>query len=91
MFTTELGTPVDRHNLYRVVTVARKKLGLVGVGVHTGRHTNATAALLAGVPLHVVSRNLGHSSVAITADLYGHVTDDASRSASEAVSRALGL
>ncbi len=26
-----------------------------------------------GVPLHVVSRQLGHASVAITADTYGHI------------------
>jgi integrase len=26
-----------------------------------------------GVPLHVVSRQLGHASVTITADIYGHV------------------
>jgi integrase len=26
-----------------------------------------------GVPLHVVSRQLGHASVAITADIYGHI------------------
>jgi hypothetical protein len=46
---------------------------------------------LAGVPIHAVSRNLEHASLAITADIYGHVPDDASRSAGEAVSLALDL
>lgn len=39
------------------------------IGVHTLRHTYATTALLNGVPMHVVSRNLGHSSIVITADI----------------------
>jgi integrase len=59
--------------------------------VHTLRHTYATTALLGGAPIHVVSRNLGHSSVAVTADVYGHVTDDAARNTAESVSSALEL
>jgi integrase len=44
---------------------------------HWFRHTHATALLLAGVPLHVVSRRLGHADVQTTMNLYGWVTDDA--------------
>lgn len=91
VFTTELGEPADPRNLLRTVKLASGKGGLPSMGVHTLRHTYATTALLAGVPLHVVSRNLGHSSIAITADIYGHVTDDAARAAANAVSDALQL
>ena len=41
------------------------------------RHSHATALLLAGVPVHVVSRRLGHADVQTTLNIYGHVTDDA--------------
>ena len=44
---------------------------------HWFRHTHATALLLAGTPLHVVSRRLGHESVQTTMNTYGHVTEDA--------------
>jgi integrase len=44
---------------------------------HWFRHTHATALLLAGTPLHVVSRRLGHQSVQTTINTYGHVTEDA--------------
>ena len=44
---------------------------------HWFRHTHATALLLAGTPLHVVSRRLGHRDVQTTTNTYGHVTDDA--------------
>ena len=37
--------------------------------------------LSAGVPLKVVSDLLGHSGISITADVYGHVSPDVSRSA----------
>ncbi len=37
--------------------------------------------LLNGVPLKVVSDILGHSSITITADIYGHVTTEAARDA----------
>lgn len=44
---------------------------------HWFRHTHATALLLAGTPLHVVSRRLGHRSVQTTMSTYAHVTADA--------------
>lgn len=36
------------------------------------RHTHATQMLAAGMPLHELSWRLGHASVSITADVYGH-------------------
>jgi len=44
---------------------------------HWLRHSHATALLMAGVPVHVVSRRLGHADVQTTLDLYAHVTEDA--------------
>jgi integrase len=41
------------------------------------RHSHATALLLSGVPVHVVSRRLGHSDVQTTLNTYAHVTEDA--------------
>jgi integrase len=36
------------------------------------------------VPLLTVSRQLGHSSIAVTADIYGHLAPDATRQAADA-------
>jgi integrase len=91
VFATEFGGPVDPRNLLRTTTIAAKRASLGHIGVHTLRHTYVTTALLIGVPMHVVSRNLGHSSIVITADIYGHLTDDAARSAALVVSNALDL
>lgn len=91
VFATELGQPADPRNLLRTTTIASTKAGLPHVGVHTLRHTYATVALLHGVPIHVVSRNLGHSSIAITADVYGYLTDEAAQAAAQTVSDAFGF
>lgn len=44
--------------------------------IHDLRHTNATLQIKEGISMKVVSQRLGHSSIVITMDLYGHVLDD---------------
>jgi site-specific recombinase XerD len=45
--------------------------------------------LSAGVPLNVVFEIFGHASVAITGDIYGHVSPEVSREALTRLSDAL--
>jgi len=45
--------------------------------------------LEAGIPIHVVSRQLGHSNINITVDTYGHVSDDGAKDAMETIGRLL--
>lgn len=90
VFTTELGGPVDPRNLLRVVEVAAKAAG-VKTDLHTIRHSAAVAWLEAGVHIKAVADLLGHSSVAITGDIYGHTSDDTARAAVEGLSAGLGL
>ena len=54
------------------------------------RHTYASLALQRRVPLLVVSRQLGHASIAITADGYGHLIPEATRAAADALEAILG-
>jgi integrase len=49
------------------------------------RHTWATLALGAGVHPKVVSERLGHSKIAITLDVYSHVTPAMQADAAETV------
>lgn len=62
-----------------------------GGSLHTLRHTARSGTAKAGVPLPVVSRSAGHESISTTVDLYGHLTDDASRDAMNRGAGALGL
>jgi integrase len=83
--------PVDPRSVLRVVQEAAKRLGLSGVGLHTLRHSAAVLWLEAGVHIKAVSDLLGHSSIAITGDVYGHTSDDTARSAVSGLAGRLGL
>ena len=91
VFTTELGAPVDPRNLLRVIEAAAKTAGVEGVGVHTLRHSAAVRWLERGVHIKAVADLLGHSSIAITGDVYGHTSDDTARTAVDGLSADLGL
>jgi integrase len=91
VFTTELGAPVDPRNLLRVIEVAAQAAGVEGVGVHTLRHSAAVAWLESGVHIKAVADLLGHSSIAITGDVYGHTSDNTARAAVDGLAERLGL
>jgi site-specific recombinase XerD len=46
--------------------------------------------LAAGVPLHTVTDLLGHSSVAVTGEVYGHVSTEGALPAVQRLSAAMG-
>ncbi len=73
VFSKPDGDPLDpstvTHNFGRMV----KRAGL-NARFHDLRHTYATLMLAAGVHAKIVSEALGHSTVAITLDIYSHVT-----------------
>jgi integrase len=48
--------------------------GLPPIRLHDLRHTSASIGLAGGESLLEVSRRLGHSSIAITADTYSHIS-----------------
>ena len=89
VFTTETGEPCDLRNARRALKVAAGKAGHTDVGLHTLRHSAATVMIDSGTPLKVVPEILGHLSVSITGDIYGHVSPDVSAQAMDALGAAL--
>lgn len=87
----EFGTPVEPRNILRTVETAAANAGMEGVGVHTLRHSAAVAWREAGVHIKAVADLLGHSSIAVTGDIYGHTADDTARAPVEGLSTALGI
>jgi integrase len=72
--------PWRPDSVYALVRRLRRDLaGIVPAAwtPHWLRHSHATALLLAGVPVHVVSRRLGHADVQTTLETYAHVTEEA--------------
>jgi len=88
VFTDAIGRTVAPHTPSGAFRAVADRLGLP-VRLHDCRHTAASLMLAAGVPLKAVSEALGHSSIAITADVYQHTTPDLMRSAADALDRAL--
>jgi integrase len=89
VFTTKNGTPIDPDNFahYFHRLCARADLG--HWTPHELRHSAASIMLAQGTPLWVVSEVLGHGSLAITKDVYGHLIGDEKKEATEAITAAL--
>jgi integrase len=69
--------------------VFARAAGLPTLKLHGLCYTAASLALAAGVPMKVVSEELGHSSMTITADTYSHVTPAVAKGAAEKVAKLL--
>ncbi len=91
VFASEFGTPVDPRSILRTAQIAAQKAGMSNISVHALRHSAAVAWLESGVHIKAVADLLGHSSVAITGDIYGHTSDDTARAAVEGLAGRLGL
>lgn len=89
VFSTEYGdflSPTTlRLALRRVLTRAR----LPTIRFHDLRHSAATLMLSRGVHPKMASEMLGHSTIAITLDLYSHVSANMQRQAADAIDAAL--
>ncbi|MER6592549.1 tyrosine-type recombinase/integrase [Micromonospora purpureochromogenes] len=64
--------------------------GLDWLHLHDLRHTFATSLLDQGEELRTVMELLGHSTIRMTADTYGHVLPARARNAASAIDRVLG-
>jgi integrase len=89
VFPTAVGTPRSGPNLWLSWKRLLKRIVLPDYKFHELRHTAASLALAEGASLFNVSRMLGHSSIAITADTYGHLTDEGRDDVAARMERAL--
>jgi integrase len=89
VFTTTIGTPIDPRNVYREFQKICEQAGLGKWHPHELRHSAASLMLAQGVKLQVVSEVLGHASIRMTADVYGHILAPDRQSAADAMSSTL--
>lgn len=89
VFARENGTPLRPEYVLRRFHDLSDAAGLPRVRLHDLRHLAATLLLTSGVPLAVASKMLRHSQVGITADLYGHLTREASHAAADGLAAVL--
>ncbi|MFG2165557.1 tyrosine-type recombinase/integrase [Micromonospora chersina] len=65
--------PVTRNFRQRVWPRILDEAGLGRVRLHDLRHTHVAHLISAGRPLTAISRRMGHASIAVTSDVYGHL------------------
>jgi integrase len=82
----EAGGLLDPSNTRKVLYAAMKRAGIPRIGerggtrdFHSLRHTFARVALENGAPLEWVQAQLGHSSITLTRDVYGHWAREAEK------------
>jgi integrase len=105
IFRTPMGTALDPNNFRRLVYKATREAftpederptepgdpwpAEYQWSPHELRHSAASLLIAQGVPLKLVSETLGHSSIRITADVYGHLLDEAGAIPAAAMADAL--
>lgn len=89
IFPSRVGSPFDPDNFSHVFSRMCQRAGLGHWHPHELRHSGASLMLAQGTALHVVSEVLGHASIAVTKDVYGHLLEGDKRAAAETMSQAL--
>ena len=88
VFTTSLGTPIERSDDWREWKVVLRLAGVRLGRLHDARHTAATLLMEQGVHIRVVQEILGHTRVTTT-EKYVHVASPQVRDASARLGSAL--
>ncbi len=91
MFTQENGAVQRPESVLDHFSELTRAAGLPVIRLHDLWRTNATLAPEAGIGIKVVSERLGHSTTAITADIYTDVSPTVARAAAERIADLLAL
>jgi integrase len=85
VFTDATGAPIHPDRVSKIFAQRITDHGLRKVRLHDLRHGHAGHLLAAGMDPLLISKRLGHSSVAFTLQTYGHLLPGAGASAASAV------
>jgi len=82
IFTSSTGSPIDAsHFRSRIYNLALQKTGLRKIRIHDLRHTYASFLIQAGESLAYIRDQLGHHSIKVTVDIYGHLAPEGNKDA----------
>ena len=73
VFAHQDGSPLDPSTVSHTLAKLARKGGLSNFRFHDLRHAHASLMLRTGADPKVISERLGHSSIAITMDIYAHI------------------
>ena len=82
IFRNSVGKPLQESNVRRrLLTPCLQHAGLRQISPHIIRHTFASLLLSNGEPIVYVKEQLGHASIQLTVDTYGHLIPGANKAA----------
>jgi integrase len=90
VFATMIGRPHHAATITRCFRKALTRAELPVVRFHDLRHSAATFLLAQGMTLEDVKQLLGHSSIVLTSNTYGHVLEQRQRQVAQAMEVVLG-
>ena len=85
IFTSNIGTPLDPDEFGKTVPKICIDAGLGRWSIHELRHSCASLLIAMEVPIEVVAEQLGHASIRVTKDVYGHLMPRSRARAAEAM------
>jgi integrase len=89
VFTQENGARLSPNAVSKAFLRAQAGLGLPRISLHSTRHSHATILLRDRVPVHIVSKRIGHKDPSVTLNVYADVIPDDDTSAVDVFSKAV--
>ena len=89
IFTTKNGRPLDERNVLRRFQNVLAIAELPKMRIHDLRHSAVAILIAQGVNIKAISELLGHSSVAFTLQVYGHLLEETKRETADKMDAAL--
>ncbi len=87
VFVTKTGRVIEPRNVNAMLARLMAQAKIDPTRVHDLRHTCASLLLVDGATAREVMEQLGHSSIKVTMDVYGHVMDEAKRAMAHRMDR----
>jgi integrase len=87
LFPSKIGTPLEERNVLRRFQSICQANELPKLRVYDLRHTHASLLIHEGVHPKKISERLGHSSIKLTMDLYGHLFEGSDRDSADKMER----
>ena len=85
LFTRDDGRPMNPTSITAWLRKFSERRGLPHINPHAFRHSVASILISAGTDIVTVSKQLGHSQVSTTGDIYSHLIEESKAKATECI------
>jgi integrase len=90
VFSTQRGRPLDTSNVLHHFHEVLSKAQLPEIRFYDLRHTHASLLISQGVHAKKIAERLGHSSIKLTMDTYGHLFEGSDRESADKMQKLFG-